>query len=76
MTEYRAYLLDQDGRIHGSRAFVCENDGDAVVWAEHLVDDHDIELWSGDRFVKRLSSTGKPDAVSHEVKDGRMVPKK
>jgi hypothetical protein len=37
-----------------------------------------VEVWSGERFVKRLDATEKPggEAVSHEIKDGRMVPKK
>ena len=54
MNEYRMYMMGQDGHIKGSRAFVCENDDDATVWARQLRDDHDIELWSGDRFVIRL----------------------
>ena len=58
MTEYRAYVMGHDGHIKSSRAFVCENDADAIVWAEQMVDGHDIELWSGDRIVKRLSATG------------------
>ena len=56
MNEYRAYMVGHDGRIKSSRAFVWENDSDAVAWAEQLVDDHDIELWSGERFVKRLNA--------------------
>jgi hypothetical protein len=41
-----------------------------------LVDGRDVELWSEARFVIRLNATGKPGAISHEVIDGRMVPKK
>ncbi|MBR1154498.1 hypothetical protein [Bradyrhizobium sp. JYMT SZCCT0428] len=64
MNEYRTYVIGDDGHIKSSRAFVCENDADAIVWAKQLVDGQDIELWSRDRLVKRLSSTTKPQAVS------------
>jgi hypothetical protein len=76
VNEYRAYLIGHDGHFASSRSFVCGNDADATVWAEQLVDGHDVELWSGDRFVARLKTDGRPEAVSHEVIDGRMVPKK
>jgi hypothetical protein len=75
MSEYRAYTMGHNGHIRCSRAFVCENDADAIVWAQQLVDGHDIELWNGERFVKRVSTTGALAAISHEVIDGRMVPK-
>src|ERR1700760_1776396 len=29
---------EHDGRIRSSRAFVCGNDADAIVWAQQLVD--------------------------------------
>jgi hypothetical protein len=54
MAEYRAYVME-DGHIRSSRAFVCDDDADAIVWANQLVDGHDIELWSGERFVTRLN---------------------
>ena len=57
MNEYRAYTMGHDGHITASRAFVCEGDEDATVWARQLVDGHDIELWSGERFVIRLAVT-------------------
>jgi hypothetical protein len=43
-----------DGHFAASRAFTCADDDDAIVWAKQLVDGHDIELWSGDRFVIKL----------------------
>jgi hypothetical protein len=76
VNEYRAYLIGYDGHISSFRALVCENDTDATVWAKQLVDNHDVELWSGARLVIRLSAAAKPDAISHEVMiDGRMVPR-
>jgi hypothetical protein len=55
VNEYRAFTIGHDGHIESSRAFVCESDEDAIVWAKQLVDGHDIELWSGERFVTRLA---------------------
>jgi hypothetical protein len=76
VNEYRVYVFGKDGHISSFRAFVCADDADATVWAKQLVDGHGVELWSRDRFVIRLNATGKPDAISHEVVNGRMVPKK
>jgi hypothetical protein len=52
--EYRAYTVGLDGHFIGHRGFVCGNDNDAVEWAKQLIDGHDIELWSGERFIIRL----------------------
>jgi hypothetical protein len=54
MAEYRAYIVGKDGHFVSYRAFVCSDDSDATIWAKQLVDGHDVELWSGERFVKRL----------------------
>ena len=54
MTEYRAYLMSEDDHIETCRAFTCDTDADATIWAKQLVDGHDVELWSGERFVIRL----------------------
>jgi hypothetical protein len=54
MPEYRAYLIGDDGHIANFRAFVCDNDEDAQVWAKQLVDGHDVELWCGARLVISL----------------------
>jgi hypothetical protein len=54
MNEYRAYVVGQDGHIKGFRAYACASDVDATVWARQPLDDNDIELWSGERFVVRL----------------------
>jgi hypothetical protein len=59
VSEYRAYVIDKDDHIASFRAFVSDRDADATVWAKQLVDGHDVELWSGDRFVIRLDHTPK-----------------
>jgi hypothetical protein len=55
VSEYRAYIVGEDGHFVSSRAFVCGSDADAKVWAKQLVDGHDVELWSGERLVIRLN---------------------
>jgi hypothetical protein len=55
MADYRAYIVGNDGHFESFRAFVCNDDSDAVVWAKQLVDGHDVELWSGERFIITLS---------------------
>jgi hypothetical protein len=75
VSEYRVYTFGKDKHIAGVRAFVCQNDTDATVWAKQLADGNDVELWSGNRLVTRLNAMRKRGAVTHEVIDGRMVPK-
>jgi hypothetical protein len=79
MPEYRAYTVGDDGHIIGFEPLVCASDDEAIEKAKRLAEVHAVELWSGDRLVKRLNVTGKPHggkAVTHEIKGGRMVPKK
>jgi hypothetical protein len=76
--EYRAYTVGDDGHFVGFEALVCTDDAEAIEKTKRLVDQHPIELWSGSRLVTRLQPAGKTNGnpVSHEIKDGRMVPKK
>ena len=54
MAEYRVFPVGLDGHFVGSRALTCASDAEAIEQAMRLVDGHDVELWSGDRFVTRL----------------------
>jgi hypothetical protein len=54
MVEYRAFTVGRDGHFVGSEALICADDLEAIEKAKRFVDGHDIELWSGDRFVIRL----------------------
>jgi|SRR5665213_1729332 len=56
LTDYRAYTIGMAGRIIGYEPLVCGNDEEAIEKATGLVSKHDIELWSGERLVVRLSS--------------------
>jgi hypothetical protein len=74
MAEYRAYIVGDDEHFVSVRAFVCDSDADATVWAKQLVDGHDVELWSGERFVLRLeakqeSRTDRAREVAREYAD-------
>jgi hypothetical protein len=55
MAEYRAYMVGPDGHFAGFEPIVCRDDAEATERAKHLLDGHDIELWSGERFVIKLS---------------------
>jgi hypothetical protein len=57
VAEYRAYVVGDDGHFVNFEGFVAADDGEAIVRAKRLVDGHDIELWSGERFVIRLQCT-------------------
>ena len=75
MTDYRVDLIGSDGQIERSRTFVCDTDDNAIVWAKQMVGHQPAELWSGTRLVERLFPANEKQAVSHEVHEGRMVPK-
>jgi hypothetical protein len=54
MADYRAYTVGSDGHFIDHQGFACDSDADATERARQLVNGHDIELWSGERFIIRL----------------------
>lgn len=52
--DYRAYILDGDGRITGVHQLDCANDEEARETAGQLLDGHDLEVWHRERRVARL----------------------
>jgi hypothetical protein len=74
--EFRAYTVGDDGHFVGFEPLICDNDDDAIAKACARLDGKDIEIWSGPRLLIRLTARNKPGAVTHEVKSGRLVPKK
>jgi hypothetical protein len=54
------YTVRHDGHFIGYEPPVCGSDKEASDKAKRLVDGHDVELWSGDRFVIRLESKLNP----------------
>jgi hypothetical protein len=75
MAEYRAYTVGSDGHFVGFEPLNYDCDDDAISKACSLLDGHDVEVWSGPRFVTRLHAKKSPDAVTHEIKDRRLTPK-
>ena len=54
MPEYRVYTVGRDGHFIGIEPLTCADDSEAIQKAKHLVDGHDVELWSGPRLVIRF----------------------
>jgi hypothetical protein len=50
--DYRIYTLGlKEGRIIDSRIIGVETDAEAMAAAEKLVDQNDLEVWTGTRCV-------------------------
>jgi hypothetical protein len=54
VSDYRAYVLDDNDHIIKRYEFVAENDSAALEIASKYVDGHDVELWQRQSFVRRL----------------------
>jgi hypothetical protein len=55
VADFRAYIIGHDGHINEFEPLICADDAEAIAGAKRLVDGHDVELWSGERLVIRLS---------------------
>jgi hypothetical protein len=55
MAEYRAYTVGIDGHFVGFEPIVCDDDAAAIERAGRLLENRDIELWSGDRLIAKLT---------------------
>jgi hypothetical protein len=55
MGEYRAYAVGLDGHFIGFEPLTSRDDAEAGEKAKRLVEGNDIELWSGERLVIRIS---------------------
>jgi hypothetical protein len=72
VAEYRAYLVGMSGHFVGFEPLVCADDTEATEKAERFVDGHDIEVWSGPRFVTKLTHTRKYASEIWEVDRSRQ----
>jgi hypothetical protein len=72
MSDYHIVTLASDGQS-SARHFACDNDGDAIVWAEQQLDQRPLELWAGERLVRRLSPDNPNRAVTFKITEGRLV---
>jgi hypothetical protein len=57
--DYRVYFVGSDGHFVRFVGLSCSDDAEAIEQAGRLVEDQDLELWSGERFIIRLLK--KPD---------------
>jgi hypothetical protein len=56
MREYRFHTLGDDGHIARPPDIVeCQDDHDAIAKALCIFDGLPIEIWDGDRLVRRLA---------------------
>jgi hypothetical protein len=53
MAKYRACVMHSDGQFESCRAFACDTDENAIVWAKQMAGLQPAELWSGKRLVER-----------------------
>ena len=51
---YRIYELTIGNQMAGMRTIVCESDQTAIEKAKKMLDDRDLEIRHGSRFVARL----------------------
>jgi hypothetical protein len=51
MQDYRAYLIDRNGRILSRTDLTCRDEEAAKEQAKQLLDGHDVELWQRDRRI-------------------------
>lgn len=58
--DYRAYFIGSDGHFVRFVGLSCSDDAEAIEQARRLIEDQDIELWSGERFIVRLLKTQHP----------------
>jgi hypothetical protein len=56
MPEYRAFTVGHDGHFISFEGFGALDDDEAITKAKRLVDGHDVELWSGERFIVKLAT--------------------
>jgi hypothetical protein len=60
MPDYRLYRIDSAGHISEPAQIVTvEDDATAVSRAEQTMNGADIEVWQADRFIVRVTPTGK-----------------
>ncbi len=59
MEEYRVVFSGQDGRIVGQMPLSCADEAEAIRQAKQLAGGYTIELWHGDRLVRRIEPKAK-----------------
>jgi hypothetical protein len=60
VTEYRVYFIGGEGHFVKFQGLSCVDDAEAIEQSRRLIDNQDIELWSGERFIVRLQCKPNP----------------
>jgi hypothetical protein len=63
VVDYRAYFVGSDGHFVRFVGLSCSDDAEAIEQARRLIEDQDIELWSGKRFIVRLPKKQDPSGL-------------
>ena len=58
MSDYRLYVFDQTGHIRGVTVLHCDTDEEAAAYARAHSDGRPMELWNGDRPIRRFDIEG------------------
>ena len=59
MSDYRIYVIGDDGHFVRAIQLDCRDDHAAIESAKQFIDGHDIELWQRDRRIARFDSRPK-----------------
>ncbi|HVI34099.1 hypothetical protein [Phenylobacterium sp.] len=54
MSGYRLYFISRSGRIEGRTDLEATDDAKAIGLAEKQLDGRGVELWAGERLVKKF----------------------
>lgn len=61
MTGYHLYFRNEDDRLGGVVARVCDSDEQALEWARSLLEEHAaVEVWRGEQCVATVSAVAEP----------------
>jgi hypothetical protein len=59
MSDYRVYVIGNDGHFQKAISLDCRDDNAAIESAKQFIDGHDIELWQRDRRIARFDTRPK-----------------
>jgi hypothetical protein len=59
MSNYRVYVIGDDGHFLRAIQIDCQDDNAAIESARQFIDGHDIELWQRDRRMARFDARPK-----------------
>jgi hypothetical protein len=54
MAGYRVYVIGIEGHFISVINLDCADDSTAIEYAKQFIGEHGIELWQGDRLIKKF----------------------